>query len=72
MTQQEKIALRLSEAREAAQKTQSDAAKFLGVTYQAVSNWERGTNPPLQKYRPQLAALYGVTVDEISAAFTNQ
>lgn len=42
MTQTEKIALRLAEVREEAGKTQADAAAFLGKTYQAISNWERG------------------------------
>ena len=55
-----------------ARLTQAEVAKRLNVDQTAVSHWERGDNPPLQKYRPQLAALYGVTVDEISAAFTNQ
>lgn len=36
------IANRLSEARENAGFTQQDAAKYLGVTYGAISNWERG------------------------------
>ena len=36
------IAFHLAEAREDAGKTQQDAAKFLGKTYQAISNWERG------------------------------
>ena len=36
------IARELSRAREAANMTQQDAANHLGVTYQAVSNWERG------------------------------
>lgn len=36
------VALRLALAREEANMTQQDAAKYLGVTYQAVSNWERG------------------------------
>lgn len=63
---------RLRHYRVAAKLSQAEVAKRLNVDQSAVSNWERGTNPPLQKYRPQLAALYGVTVDEISAAFTNQ
>ena len=42
MNQYEKIAQRLTEAREAAGKTQADVAKYLGKTYQAISNWERG------------------------------
>lgn len=42
MTIHEKIGLRFQEAREAANKTQADVASFLHVTFQAVSNWERG------------------------------
>lgn len=42
MTQTEKIALRLAEVREEAGRTQAEAAAFLGKTYQAISNWERG------------------------------
>lgn len=38
----EKIANRFAEEREKSGKTQADVAAFLGVTYQAVSNWERG------------------------------
>lgn len=38
----EKIAIAFAEARERADKTQADVADFLGVTYQAVSNWEHG------------------------------
>lgn len=41
-TAHEKIGLRFQEAREAANKTQTDVAEFLHITYQAVSNWERG------------------------------
>lgn len=41
MTLYDQIADRLVKAREAAGKSQLDAAKYLGVTYQAVSNWER-------------------------------
>lgn len=42
LTTHEKIANRFAEARENAGKTQADVADFLNVTYQAVSNWERG------------------------------
>ena len=37
----------------------------MNVNQSAVSNWERGINPPLPKYRPQLAELYGVTEAEL-------
>lgn len=42
VSQHDKIAFQFAEAREAAGKTQADVADFLGVTYQAVSNWEHG------------------------------
>lgn len=40
--QYEKIAIRFAEEREYRGKTQAEVAAFLGVTYQAVSNWECG------------------------------
>lgn len=41
MTPYEIMAFRLQEAREAANKTQKDAAVYLGCTPQAISNYER-------------------------------
>ena len=46
--------------------TQEEVARRLSVNQAAVSNWERGTNPPLQKYRRQLAAIYNVPESELS------
>ena len=48
-----------------ARLTQAEVAERLNVNQSAVSNWERGINPPLPKYRPQLAKLYGVTEAEL-------
>lgn len=42
MTAYERMALELQFARESIGKTQKDAADYLGCTYQAISNWERG------------------------------
>ena len=42
MTQYEKLAINLSRARQDYGKTQQDVAKYLGISPQAVSNWERG------------------------------
>ena len=39
--------------------TQAQVAERLEVQQSAVSRWENGANPPLQKYRVHLAALYG-------------
>lgn len=38
----DKIARNFADARENAGKTQAQVADYLGVTYQAVSNWEHG------------------------------
>lgn len=45
--------------------TQDEVAKELDVTQSALSNWERGTNPPLPKYRKRLRALYHATDEEL-------
>lgn len=55
----------LKELRLTAGLTQSEVAKKLNVDQGAVSNWERGINPPTRKYREPLAELYGVSVDEL-------
>jgi transcriptional regulator with XRE-family HTH domain len=45
--------------------TQSQLADMLGVSYQAVSKWERGENLPDAYTLLDLAKIYNVTVDEI-------
>ena len=45
--------------------TQSDLAMLLGVSFQAVSKWERGENLPDSMLLLELAKLYQVTVDEL-------
>mgnify|MGYP000067793724 CR=1 FL=1 len=45
--------------------TQSDLADKLGVSFQAVSKWERGENLPDAYTLVALADIYKVTVDEI-------
>ena len=39
---QKRIAKAIGEARDKAGLTQADAANHLGITFQAISNWERG------------------------------
>lgn len=58
--------MKLKELRQRAGLRQEDVAKQLNVDQAAVSNWERGINPPLPKYRPMLAKLYGCTEDELT------
>ena len=45
--------------------TQEQVAQQLGVTYQAVSKWENGTNTPDIALLPEIAALFGVTIDAL-------
>lgn len=45
---------------------QIDVADKLDVDQSAVSHWEAGTIP-CKKYRVKLAALYGVTVEDLMA-----
>lgn len=45
--------------------TQSELSERLGVSSQAVSNWERAESLPDTALLPELAMIYGVSVDEI-------
>ena len=45
--------------------TQEQVAQQLGVTYQAVSKWENDTNTPDIGLLPEIAALFGVTIDAL-------
>ena len=45
--------------------TQTELADMMGVSFQAVSNWERGNSMPDISKLPQLAELFGCSVDEL-------
>lgn len=55
----------LRQARRMKGITQQELAKRLPVDQTAVSNWERGINPPLKKYHKKIAKILGCTTEDI-------
>ena len=59
------VSERIMLARKNKGMTQMELANALGISYQAVSNWERGVSMPDISNLEPLASVLGVTVDEI-------
>jgi len=55
----------IAKARRAKNMTQMELADTLNISYQAVSNWERGVSMPDISKLPELSEIFGVSVDEI-------
>lgn len=55
----------LSELRKEKDLSQADLAEIIGVTFQAVSKWERGEAIPDISILEKLASFYEVSIDEI-------
>lgn len=55
----------ISSARKARNMTQLELADQLGVSFQAVSNWERGVSMPDIAKLPDVARLLSVSIDEL-------
>ena len=64
----EKVGAYIMILRKARKYTQQGLADKLGVSHQAVSNWERGESMPDISILPRLAALLGTSVDNILSA----
>jgi len=45
--------------------TQEEVARHLGVSFQAVSKWETGTTMPDISLLPEIAAFFGVRIDDL-------
>lgn len=60
-----KIGRKIAELRKANNMTQMELADKLGISFQAVSNWERGNTMPDVSKLPELAELFHVSIDEL-------
>ena len=59
------VGKKIAALRKSRNMTQMELADQMGVSYQAVSNWERGNSMPDISKLPELAAIFGVTIDEL-------
>jgi transcriptional regulator with XRE-family HTH domain len=61
----QEIGKRILNLRKENNMTQMELADMMGITYQAVSSWERGNSMPDIEKIPQLADLFHVSIDEL-------
>lgn len=59
------IGANIKQLRQRMNLTQEQVANKLGVSYQAVSKWEVGANTPDISLLPEIASLFGVTIDSL-------
>ena len=59
------VGRKISAARKEKNMTQMELADKLNISFQAVSNWERGVSMPDISKLPELAELFGTSVDEL-------
>lgn len=60
-----KIGKRISSLRKQCGLTQMELADRLGISFQAVSNWERGNTMPDISKLPEIAEIFNVSIEEI-------
>ena len=65
MFDMESIGRKISELRKQKNMTQMELADKMNISFQAVSNWERGNSMPDISKLPELAEILGVTIDEL-------
>ncbi|MDO9629409.1 MAG: helix-turn-helix domain-containing protein [Acholeplasmataceae bacterium] len=59
------IGRKISELRRKKNMTQLELADLLGISYQAVSNWERGDSMPDISKLSELSKIFEITIDEL-------
>ncbi len=59
------VGCNIAELRKKCDMTQMELADKMGISFQAVSNWERGNSMPDISKLPELAELFGVTIDQL-------
>ena len=60
-----KIGKRIAELRKSKNITQMALADMMGISFQAVSNWERGESMPDISKLGELSEIFGVSIDDI-------
>ena len=65
MFSMERVGKKIAQLRKGKNMTQLELADLMGVSFQAVSNWERGNSMPDISKLPELADIFGVSIDEI-------
>lgn len=59
------VGKKIAELRKGKNMTQMELADAMGVSYQAVSNWERGNSMPDISKLPELVEIFDCTIDEL-------
>ena len=63
MFNMEMVGHKIAELRKNRNMTQFELADKMGISFQAVSNWERGNSMPDISKLPELAEVFGVAID---------
>ena len=64
---QEKIGKFIAKLRNKKNMTQTELGEILGVSYKAVSKWERGLSLPDASLYNEICKIFGITKDELFA-----
>ena len=65
MFDMKQIGKKITNLRKAHNMTQMELADKLGISFQAVSNWERGNTMPDISKLPELAEICRISVEEL-------